>query len=398
MFPILRKISENSKIVSIKLKDLQFNWENDYQFVFQKNEFSDRLKEVINQNVQINLSTDKKDPKFQDLGKMEESSIVYLAGNNSSELSLIHYNMKKMSRTEKQLEISKNDKNFPISGYRSLCDVENNLVYLFGGKTDGNYTTQRTSQLKQVKKDEGKFIDIEKLESMKFSRAYHGAAMVNYNKQKYLLAIGGQQTQKAAAMPSFGKDSDSESVCSSVFEMNVPRYCISECEIFDIKNNKWIEIPELTSKRSNTSVWQLEGSSVVFWFGGWNGKNSVNSIEKLDLKEYLENKTSSETSIELGEETKSDSSLKIQKSRSTQSEKKISLTWISVVVREAGVLTSAPNYRLFAAWNSIGCIALDENWILLFGGKENIKDGEMDQCYMFYGNNRVKSINPNDHL
>jgi hypothetical protein len=73
-------------------------------------------------------------------------------------------------------------------------------------------------------------------------------------------------------------------------------------------------------------------------------------------------------------------------------------TWTPIVVKEAGLMTSAPNYRLFAPINSIGWIAMDENCILLFGGKENIRDGETDQWYMFYCSNRVKAINPNDHL
>lgn len=90
--------------------------------------------------------------------------------------------------------------------------------------------------------------------------------------------------------------------------------------------------------------------------------------------------------------------VKTDKSLSVGQKGAAKITWTPIVVKEAGVLTSAPNYRLFKACNSVGCISLDENTILLFGGKENLKDNELDQTYIFYGSNRVKSINPNDHL
>lgn len=234
-------------------------------------------------------------------------------------------------------------------------------MYLYGGKTNGNYTTHSLYQLKQISKDDGKYMDIEKLDSMKFSRAYQGASLITFNKQKYLLAVGGQQTHKSASIPNFGKDSDSISVASSVFETEVPRYCIAECELYDIKNNKWIELPQLTVKKSNTSVCQLEGSSVVYCFGGWNGKNSVNSIEKCNIVDFIGDDSTNETSSELGEEAKVDVFFETKRSHSDKSSSKSHTRWIPIVVREAGVLTSAPNYRLFKACNSIGCIALDEN-------------------------------------
>ncbi|CAI2359765.1 unnamed protein product [Moneuplotes crassus] len=374
--------------------------ENDYQFVFHKDDFAKSLKELITKNVNISLTTDKKDSKFQDIGKMEPSSIVYVGeGSNLNELSLIHYNMEKNSRVEKQFEAPADDKSFPASGYRSICDTSKNLVYLYGGKTNGNYTTHSTYQLKQVNKEEGKYINIEKLDSLKYSRAYHGATIVKIDKAKYLLAVGGQQTHKSVHLPSFARDSDSESVASSVFETEVPRYSINECEIYDIKNNKWIELPQLNTKRSNTSVCQLEGSSVVYCFGGWNGKFSINSIERCDISYYLSDDSTIETSSDRVEELKADNFLDARRSHSTKSGSKSGGSkWTPIVVREAGVLTSAPNYRLFGPCNSIGCIALDENCILLFGGREDIRHGEMDKCYMFYGNNRVKSINPSDNL
>lgn len=372
--------------------------ENDYQFVFHKNDFAKSLKEIIDQNVHFNLTTDQKDPKFQDLGKMDQSSIVYVGGNNPSELSIIHYNMDKMSRAEKKLIVPKDDKYFPISGYRSFCDTYKNLVYLFGGKTDGNFTTNRTYQLKQVSKEEGKEIEITKLDNMKSTRAYHGSCMIDYKSSKYIIAVGGQQSLKSMG---FGhlKDSDTVSMSSSGFEVEIPRHCISECELYDIANNKWIELPSLCSKKSNTSVWVLENTTIVYCFGGWNGKNSVNSIERLNIAEFISaDDLTNEGLSETGEETKAPASSKAEKSNSAGNKKVLKTTWTPIVVREAGMMSSAPNYRLFSAVNSIGCIALDSNCILLFGGKESILDGETDQCYMFYGANRVKAINPNDHL
>lgn len=75
--------------------------------------------------------------------------------------------------------------------------------------------------------DEGKKIEISKLDSMKNSRAYHGACMIEYNNHKYLIAVGGQQTQKSLQM-AFGKDSDTMTVSSSGYEVEVPRNCITE--------------------------------------------------------------------------------------------------------------------------------------------------------------------------
>lgn len=374
-------------------------WENDYQFVFHKNDFAKSLTEIIKQNVQFNLTTDKKDPKYQDLGKMDESSIVYVGGNNPSELSMIHYNINKMSRAEKQLVVPKNDKMFPISAYRSVWDNSKNLVYLFGGKTDGNYTTNKWYSLKQVTKEEGKDIEIKKLSSMNNSRAYHGACKISLKGQKYIVAVGGQQTLKDSSHSGFKKDhSDTISQSSSGFAVDIPRVWMAQWEVYDITNDKWCELPELWNKKSNTSVCALEGTSIVYCFGGWNGKSSVNAIERLNIADYIQiDDTSFECSSEKAEETKI-MDTQINKKYSQASHKDFMTTWTLIVVKEVGVMTSAPNYRLLSPVNSAGCIALDGNCILVFGGKENINDGETDQWYMFFGNTRVKSINPTDHL
>lgn len=375
--------------------------ENDYQFVFHKNDFSKSLKEIIDTNVQFNLTTDKKDSKFQDLGKFDDSSIVYVGPNSQTELSLVHYNMGKMSRAEKAFDVPKDDKFFPISGFRSVSDNLKNLVYMFGGKTDGNYTTRRCYQLKQVNRDEGKFVDIKKMDSMLTSRAYFGACSIEYKKNKYILAAGGQQTQKALNMNAFGKDnSDTVSMSSSGFDVDVPRNCIAECEVYDITNNKWLELPDLCHKKSNTSICALKGTTIVYCFGGWNGKTSVNAIERLNVADYLNDMNNGvEWRSDTGEENKDVPPMaKIDKNYSAGNKKYKNLTWTKIVVKEAGALEMVPSYRLFGAFNSIGCVALDENCILLFGGKDTIKDGETDQCYMFFGANRVKGINPNDHL
>lgn len=89
--------------------------------------------------------------------------------------------------------------------------------------------------------------------------------------------------------------------------------------------------------------------------------------------------SSDETRIDSKEESKFDFNMSKAKSNSTVLNPPKIKTWTSISVREAGDLSSAPNYRLFSQCNSIGCVALDENCILLFGGKENIRDGELDQ-------------------
>lgn len=148
--------------------------------MFQKNDFIKSLKDVLHQNIQFNLTTDKKDSKFQDLGKIEDSSIVYVGGYNKSELNLINYNMTKMSRDEKCFEVPKDDRHFPATGMRSIADAGKNVIYITGGKTDENYTTNRCYTLKQVNKTEGKFIEVHKLDNMLTSRAFHGLCVVNY--------------------------------------------------------------------------------------------------------------------------------------------------------------------------------------------------------------------------
>lgn len=88
---------------------------------------------------------------------------------------------------------------------------------------------------------------------------------------------------------------------------------------------------------------------------------------------------SDETKVGNEEESKFDVNMSRAKSSSTVLNPPKIKTWTPISVREAGDLSSAPNYRLFSQCNSIGCVALDENCILLFGGKENIRDGELDQ-------------------
>lgn len=194
---------------------------------------------------------------------MDEASIVYVGGNSPSELSLIHYNMIKMSRAEKQLQVPEDDKNFPISGYRSFCDNLKNLVYLYGGKTTRGCTTG-TYQLKQVSKDDGKIIEIEKLDSMKFARAYHGGLFFTYNKDKFLLAVGGQQTQKILSLALGNKDIDTMTVSSTGYENEAPTQCIAECEMYDINRKKWIQLPDLVIKKSHTSLCALEGTTIIY--------------------------------------------------------------------------------------------------------------------------------------
>lgn len=81
---------------------------------------------------------------------------------------------------------------------------------------------------------------------MKSSRAYHGGCFVEYMKMKYIIAVGGQQTQKSSHMVALSKkDSDTVSASSSGFELDIPRNCIPNCELYDIKNNKWIKLPDL---------------------------------------------------------------------------------------------------------------------------------------------------------
>jgi hypothetical protein len=274
-------------------------WENDYQFVFQKNDFSKSLKDIIDKNVHFNLTTDSKDPKYQDLGKIDDSSIVFVSGNSPTDLNIIHYNMGKMSRAEKQFFVPQDDHFFPISGFRSIWDTSKNLVYLFGGKTDGNYTTKSTYQLKQITKEEdGKKIEIKQLKNMKSSRAYFGSCFLKIKGKKYFIAVGGQQTQKAARPEFFQEKSDTVSMSSSGFEVDVPRLCITDCEIYDISADKWTPLPELCTKRSNTSLCTIPGTTIVYSFGGWNGKNSVNAIERLDVREFIEGDDSFDNSTE----------------------------------------------------------------------------------------------------
>ena len=205
----MKKFSDNIE----KAEKYAVFCENDYQFVFQKNDFTKSLKDIINQNVQFNLTTDKKDSKFQDLGKIEDSSIIYVGGNNNAELNLINYSMSRMSRSEKSFDVPKDDKNFPVSGFRYLSDFTKNIIYIFGGKTDGNYTTNRAYYLNQVNKSEGKFIEINKLSNMLTSRAYHGAWMVDYKKSKYILAVGGEQSQSSKKLANLNKDnSDTKTI------------------------------------------------------------------------------------------------------------------------------------------------------------------------------------------
>lgn len=390
----MKKFSDNIE----KAEKYAVFWENDYQFVFQKNDFTKSLKEIITQNVQFNLTTDKKDSKFQDLGKIEESSIIYVGGNNNSELSLINYNMSRMSRSEKGFDVPKDDKNFPISGFRYLSDFTKNIIYIFGGKTDGNYTTNRAYYLNQVNRSEGKFMEVHKLSNMQACRAYHGACWVDFKKNRYIWVAGGEQSAKKP--PGKNKDNfETESMTSSGYEIEIPRKWIADWEVYDIQSNKWFPLPDLCNKKSNISLWALAGTSIVYCFGGWNGKTSVNSIERIDISSYIHIEEDLNEVNSDGEEfVKQTKSSKLDKSNSEGISKQIKGTWTSIVVREAGTLDTSPNYRIFSAWNSIGCVALDDAWIMLFGGKENMKDGEQDQCYMFFGANRVKSANPNDNL
>ena len=182
------------------------------------------MKDIINQNVQFNLTTDKKDSKFQDLGKIEDSSIIYVGGNNNSELNIINYSMSRMSRSEKSFDVPKDDKNFPVNGFRYLSDYTKNIIYIFGGKADGNYTTNRAYYLNQVNKSEGKFMEVHKLPNMINSRAFHGACMIDYKKSKYIIAVGGEQSQSAKKLANLNKDtSDTVSVSSSGYEVDIPR-------------------------------------------------------------------------------------------------------------------------------------------------------------------------------
>ena len=184
---------------------------------------------------------------------------------------------------------------------------------------------------------------------------------------------------------------------SSGYEIDIPRKWIADCEIYDIENKKWHQLPELCNKKSNLSVWALAGTTIVYCFGGWNGKTSTNSIERINIAEYMQlDEASNEVNSDGEELVKQIKSTKMDKNNSER--KQIKGTWTNIVLREAGSLETTPNYRLFNSWNSIGCVALDDACIMLFGGKENLKDGETDQCYMFFGANRVKSANPNDHL
>ena len=98
---------------------------------------------------------------------------------------------------------------------------------------------------------------------------------------------------------------------------------------------------------------QLEGSTVVYCFGGWNGKNSVNAIEMLDLYEYISSEIADETKID-DEESKINFTVMRGKSNSTVLSAAKVKTWIPISVKEAGDLSSAPNYRLFNQCNSIG--------------------------------------------
>ena len=103
------------------------------------------------------------------------------------------------------------------------------MVYLFGGKTDGNYTTKTAYQLKQIsQEEEGKKIEIKKLDSMKSSRAYFGSCFLKFKDRRYIVAVGGQQTQRAAKPEFFQDKSDTVSMSSSGFEVDVPRLCITD--------------------------------------------------------------------------------------------------------------------------------------------------------------------------
>lgn len=315
--------------------------------MFQKNDFTKSLKEIIDQNVQFSLSTDKKDPKFQDLGKLEESSIVYIGENNQSELNIINYNMMKMSRNEKVLEVPKKDKFFPISGFRFISDYSKGLIYLIGGKTDLNTTTNRAYSLSQVNKADGKYMEMQSLANMQSSRAYHGVCMAEFNGSKYIVAVGGEQTQTDFKL---SKDnSDTVSMSSSGYDLDLPRKCIGDCELYDVAGNKWSKLPSATAK-SKAAVCTFKGTPIVYSFGGWNGKTIISAIERLDLTEFTKVE---ELKEDLQEEAK-DPLGKMEKFFSAGYKAKSKAAWTEIVVREAGTLDAAPNYRLFSACHSIG--------------------------------------------
>ena len=382
-------------------------WENDYQFVFQKNDFSKNLKDVIQQNIQFNLTTDQKDPKYQDIGKLDESSIVHIGDGTQTDLNMTHYNLAKMSRVEKRFEVPKDDTRFPISGYRSIADNIANHIYIIGGKTNKNTSTYCCYQLNQVAKEDGKYIEIKKLERMVSSRAYHAAHMMNYRDKKYIIVAGGKQIKKIYNHKS---SSDSLSVSSTDFagESSISKSdsfgvsnskLISHSEIYDIEQDKWIQLPDLWHKKSNSALWQMHDTGIVYWFGGWDGHNSVNHIERLYVGDYIgTGEATQHTNSAKSDEFDFNLSRGGSPSQSDGGTTVSVVTWNMVSLKPAGVFGQTPNSAIFKAANSMGWVWLDDSCILLFGGKENLRDGETDMWYMFYGGNRIKGNNPNEYL
>jgi hypothetical protein len=57
---------------------------------------------------------------------------------------------------------------------------------------------------------------------------------------------------------------------------------LTKCEKFSLKINVFKDIPDLISKRSGNSSIYYKGS--LYTFGGYNGKEFLNSVEKYNEK------------------------------------------------------------------------------------------------------------------
>jgi hypothetical protein len=266
------------------------------------------------------------------------------------------------------------------------------MIYLIGGRTDGNFTTHKVYQLHQVNKEDGKHMDIKKLASMISSRAYHAARLLTYKDSKYIIAVGGQQTRISPKLASLTKDSsDTMSVSSADIEL--------DCEIYDIARDKWIALPNLNTKKSSMTICQMSDSSIVYSFGGWTGTKSTNEIERVDISSYTTADDKFDVMSAKDEEIKFTPSPGFDKAHSEGGKKKPILgNWDMVIVKQAGTIGATPDMTLFNSANSMGCVCLDDTCILIFGGKKNLKDGETDMCYLFFGSNRVRSANSNDYV
>lgn len=249
-----------------------------------------------------------------------------------------------MIRAEKRFELPKGDKNFPISGFRSACDPAAGLIYLVGGKTDGNFTTPNLYQLKQVAQEEGKQIDIKKLAPMTSTRAYHGSVLIHFKDAKFLVVAGGQQTKRLRKTDSSMTGDSSD--FSAELEADLPRVPLAECELYDVAADRWTELPKLKHKKSNVALCQMGETGVVYCFGGWDGRESVNHIERLYIGDFA---TGLEAAMPAGpgEEAKSGSKAGPGKGATLG-------TWTEVLVKEAGLLGGAPDSTLFRAANSMG--------------------------------------------